>query len=95
MRQVPVTELKDRLSQYLRLVKAGETIEITERSVAVAFLTRRPLSGAAGSAALERMLRDGLIAAPARAPDVESIERPPVACAGDVVAALVEVRGDR
>jgi prevent-host-death family protein len=94
MRQVTVTELKDRLSQYLRLVKAGESIEITERSVPIALLTRRePRSDRERE--LDQLVRDGLIVAGRRSPDVASLERPAVRCLDDVVAALVEERGDR
>jgi len=41
MRRIGIRELRQNASQYIRLVKAGETIEITERGVLVAVL--RPL----------------------------------------------------
>ncbi len=36
MRRIPVSELKNRLSEFLRLVKRGETIEVFEHSVPIA-----------------------------------------------------------
>jgi antitoxin (DNA-binding transcriptional repressor) of toxin-antitoxin stability system len=41
MKAVGVRELKDRLSEYLRLVRGGEEILVTDRGVVVAEL-RRP-----------------------------------------------------
>lgn len=38
MRRIGVRELRQNASVYLRLVKAGETIEVTERGVPVAVL---------------------------------------------------------
>jgi prevent-host-death family protein len=94
MRQATVSELKDRLSLYLRLVKAGETIEITERSVPIALLTRRT-ARADRPRELSRLIRDGLITDAQRQPDLASLQRPAVRCTADVVEALVEARGER
>jgi prevent-host-death family protein len=94
MKQVAVAELKDRLSQYLRLVKAGETIEITERSVPIALLTRRSPRDSR-ERALDELVRDRLVVGPKRAPDLEALKQPPVHCRGDVLAALVDARGER
>jgi antitoxin (DNA-binding transcriptional repressor) of toxin-antitoxin stability system len=61
VRLVGVRELKNRLSAYLRMVKAGEEILVTERGQVVAELhaptprTRRP-----ASAGLEALARQGL-----------------------------------
>ena len=94
MRQVSVTELKDRLSQYLRLVKAGEDVEITERSIPIARITRRR-AGESVAPVLEKLVREGLVVAARQPPDAEAMRLPPVPCDGDVVAALVAARGDR
>ena len=48
--QVGVRELRQNLSQYLRRVERGETLEVTERGQAVAMLTPLPAA------------RDGVIA---------------------------------
>ena len=44
--QVGTKELKNRLSHYLRLVRAGQAIEVTDRGTVVAELrTARPADG--------------------------------------------------
>ncbi len=45
MRRIGIRELRQNASQYIRLVKAGETIEVTERDVPVALLTPLPKGG--------------------------------------------------
>jgi antitoxin (DNA-binding transcriptional repressor) of toxin-antitoxin stability system len=49
MRAVGIKQLKAKLSEYLRLVKSGETILVTERETVIAELRpsqRQPLAGA-------------------------------------------------
>jgi prevent-host-death family protein len=92
MRQVGVTELKNKLSQYLRLVKRGETIEILERSIPVARLEGIESGSASGSAPLEKLLRDGIVTRAKRQPGKGGLKTPPVPCAGDAVQALIEER---
>lgn len=41
MKKAAISQLKARLSHYLRLVKSGETVEIQERGVPVAVLSAR------------------------------------------------------
>jgi len=94
MRQVNVTELKNRLSKYLRLVKRGETLEITERSVPIAVVTGLP-AGRGGGAVLDRLVREGVVSRARRSGGPDEIREPAVPCATDVVAALVEERGHR
>lgn len=53
--RVGVRELRQRLSVYLDRVKAGETLEVTERGHAVALLTPIP----APATALERLVATG------------------------------------
>ena len=54
--QVSVRELRQNLSVYLRRIKQGEALEVTERGRPVALL--RPL-GRRLSAPLERMIEEG------------------------------------
>lgn len=58
MKQVGVRELKDRLSEYLRLVRAGEHVQVTDRGRVIAELIPPPAGPArdvaAGLAELER-----------------------------------------
>jgi prevent-host-death family protein len=60
MKTAAVAELKARLSRYLRRVKAGEEILVTERNVPVARLT--PVAAASGGLeALRDLERQGLV----------------------------------
>jgi prevent-host-death family protein len=94
MKRVSVTELKNKLSKYLRLVKEGETVEIVERSVPIARLTRIP-GVSDGESLLERLVRDGIVSPARRKPTRALIKDDPVPCRGDAVQALIEGRGDR
>jgi prevent-host-death family protein len=58
MRRIGIRELRQNASQYIRLVKAGETIEVTERGVPVACLT--PLNSKPKSRR-EEMIEAGLL----------------------------------
>ncbi len=63
MKAVAVKELKNRLSAYLREVKNGEVVLVTDRGVVVAEL-RRPSAGAALGAhdqVLERLSAEGVL----------------------------------
>ena len=57
MDSVGVRELRDRLSEYLRRVKAGERLVVTERGRPVALLS--PPADTPADRRLEAMLRDG------------------------------------
>lgn len=94
MKQVPVTDLKNKLSHYLRLVKKGETIEVLERSVPIA-----RLSGVSGAeldhaSRLARLVRDGVVH-PGGKPFVSFLETPPIRSKVDPVRVLIEERGRR
>lgn len=58
MPTVGVRELKDRLSQYLKRVKAGERLVVTERGAPIAIITPPPKLPA--DERIEAMLRKGL-----------------------------------
>ena len=66
MRSVGARELKNRLGTYLRQVREGATILVTDRGRPVAEL--RPLAPAEGSerAALARLAADGLLSPPSQ-----------------------------
>jgi prevent-host-death family protein len=60
MRSIGIRELRQNASQYIRLVKAGETIEVTERGVPVAEL--RPCQPSPrGESPYEQLVREGKI----------------------------------
>ncbi len=95
MRRVNVTELKNRLSRYLRLVKQGEVIEVLERSVPIARIestARRPRRGRED---LARLVREGVVASPPESDAGELLRRTPVPCRGDVARVLIEERRRR
>jgi prevent-host-death family protein len=95
MKRVPVTQLKDRLSEYLRLVKRGETIEILERSVPIARIEAISPVSHSPSEKLAQLVRQGVVTRPIGRLDKSILSRPPIACKGDVVRALIEERDDR
>jgi len=95
MKRVAVTDLKNRLSEYLRLVKRGETIEILEHSVPIARIESLRSSTRRTSDALDRLVREGLVRAPKQRLDPSFWSFSPIPCAADAVRALVEERGER
>jgi prevent-host-death family protein len=96
MMQVGLRELKDRLSEYVRLVRAGEHVQITDRGQVVAELIpptpAKGLDPAVGLAALERRGR-------VRPPMAEGRARyrrlPRLVPTGTVRRLLDEDRGER
>ena len=95
MKRVSITELKNRLSHYLRLVKGGETIELVDRKVPVARLSGVAKAEGNDEALLLRLRRDGLITSPPGKPYKRFLDSPAVACRADAVAILIEERGER
>ena len=94
MIRVKVTDLKNQLSHYLRLVKRGETIEVVERSVPIAQLTRVE-EVPQEKALLSRLVSEGIISPASQPPNDRFLDLPPVPCKGDVVQTLIEDRNDR
>lgn len=61
MKTVGVRALKNRLSEYLRLVQAGESLAVTKRGVVVARLVPADVRGETVEEALQRKARAGEI----------------------------------
>ena len=63
MRSASVTDVKNNLSKYLELVKAGEAVLITERGIAIARIesVRTESGETADDARLARLERAGII----------------------------------
>lgn len=60
MRTVGIRELKNRLSEFLRLVRSGERILVTDRGVVVAQLAQpTPAAEESPHPALHQLVRDG------------------------------------
>jgi prevent-host-death family protein len=90
-----VVDLKARLSEYLRLVKAGREIVVTERGVPVARLL--PLDDAERkSSRRTRLARDGTLR-PGRGRLPRTLHQPPSGerVGAGVLAALLAERGEK
>jgi prevent-host-death family protein len=95
MKRVSVTDLKNRLSEYLRLVKKGETIEVLERSMPIARIEGVARDREVGADHLKRLVFEGVVTQAKERPDRKLLERRPIPCKGDVAKAIIEDRGDR
>jgi len=98
MRRVAISELKAKLSEYLKAVRAGEEVIVTDRGKPVARLA--PLSGPDGAEArLHMLVRTGQARPPEAEggiePDRIAALRPRVPGAGVVDALLEERREGR
>ena len=88
MHRVPVAELKNQLSKYLRLVKRGEILEILEHGLPVARVERIERSASSDDEWIERLEREGtLTRARCKLPRA-FLRSQPLPCRGDGVAAL-------
>lgn len=69
MRSIGIRELRQHASKYIRLVKDGETVEITERGEPVAMLTAIPK----GEGVLDRLRREGRLTERKSRPNLRDI----------------------
>ena len=93
MRAVGIKSLKNRLSEYIRLVRAGETVLVTDRDQVVAELVPPQLERSAklSDALLAEAVRKGWVTAPLAA----SGELPNSAPVASLVELVADVREDR
>ena len=91
MRTAAVTELKNRLSHFLRLVARGESVTILERGRPVARLTRVDAS----DAELDALVGAGLASPPVAPLPRDFLTRQLPRAAASVAKALIEDREDR
>ncbi len=89
MKTAPVTDLKNRLSHYLRLVARGESVTITDHGQPVARLSRVET----GSADTASLVAAGLARPPLAPLPPDFLKRP--LPAGGIRQALLEDREDR
>lgn len=96
MRSVGVKVLKNKLSEYLRLVASGETVLVTDRDRVVAELIppREGRSVQVADAFLAEAVRQGWLTAPA-VRDRRPPPRLPVARAKELLDELSADRSDR
>lgn len=93
MRSVGVRELKNRLSHYLRLVREGERVLVTDRGEVVAEV--READAAAAASGLDALVRRGLARAGGRnRPDLYP-PMPSSVAAGEARRMLDLERGER
>lgn len=87
--RVGIRELRQNLSVYIRKVRAGERIEVTEHGQPVALLVPLPRGGDA----IERLIAEGKVR-PAKGRLVDVLP-PPGPASDDLSRALEEMREDR
>ena len=85
--------MKNGLSEYLRLVKRGEIVEVLEDSVPIARL--QGIDPESVEDGLERLVRKGIVTRAKRKPGTAWLKLPAVPCMGDAVQALIRQRGTR
>lgn len=88
-----ISELKDQLSAYLRKVREGQTVVVTDRNKPVAHLT--PISTIESeSERIARLVAQGIVSLPKGPPvSIEEIRRRrPVVPGAGVLEALLEER---
>ena len=96
MRAVGLKVLKNKLSEYVRLVQGGETILVTDRDRVVAELVppQAGRSPAVADAVLADLVRQGWVTPPAR-PLTGPPPRAPVFAFEELMRELDEARADR
>ncbi|HUG03841.1 MAG TPA: type II toxin-antitoxin system prevent-host-death family antitoxin [Steroidobacteraceae bacterium] len=92
MEKVSVSQLKDQLSAYLKKVRAGQTVVVTDRNVPVARL--EPVKPGSEAERIAQLVQQGLVALPTAPPlSIEEIRRRrPVVPGAGVLEALLEER---
>jgi antitoxin (DNA-binding transcriptional repressor) of toxin-antitoxin stability system len=98
MRQVGIRELKDHLSEYVRLARDGEVVQVTDRGAVVVEIRTPSVGGELEQRypVLAEMARKGLVRLPVQPnhPDAYP-DLPPVAPPGTAARLLDEERGER
>lgn len=97
MRSVGLKVLNNKLSEYVRLAAAGETVLVTDRDRVVAEIVppRAERSPILADALLADMVRKGLLAPPAAPGAGPPPAPPPSMTLEQLLDVLDEVRGDR
>lgn len=95
MKKASISELKNRLSAFLAVVRSGESVLVVDRDVPVAII-QRVADGDHKNARALRLERAGLARRPsgARPLDLEALRRPAPKASASVLQALIEDRGE-
>ena len=94
MTRASVSDLKARLSHYLREVRRGGEVEVLDRGVPVARLTGIGAAGESSDERRERLIRSGLLRQ-RTSTMAELLDRSPLEVSTSVLEALEEERADR
>jgi antitoxin (DNA-binding transcriptional repressor) of toxin-antitoxin stability system len=90
-----ISSLKKRLSHYLRMVRAGEVIEIVDRKTPLARIEAVEAFGSSGKTTgwLRRMVEPGMIAAPPKKLSLSEFARLPIMCFDERLITAVRLEG--
>jgi antitoxin (DNA-binding transcriptional repressor) of toxin-antitoxin stability system len=93
MKKARISELKNRLSHFLRYVRRGQSVLVYDRDRAIARIEpiREPVSGQEGSAHVAELVRVGAMRSPSSSLPSDWLESKS-ALKGDLVAALLAER---
>lgn len=93
MKSATISELKNRLSAYLAMVRAGEPVLVLDRDIPVAIIQKVAASADSDPRAL-KLERAGLLRRPAdeAAIDFETLRQPAPRATASVLDALIEER---
>lgn len=96
MKSASISELKNRLSAFLDMVRAGESVVVLDRDQPIAIIERIAVGGSADARA-SKLERAGLLRPPlsAAALDLEAFRQPPRASASILEALIQERREGR
>lgn len=93
MAQAKISELKNRLSYYLKRVQQGEVVEVIDRDIPVARIVPIQPAPEGQDAWIERLRRSGLVrGGPMRGVKEILQQKPPGKKSAGVLAALLEER---
>ncbi len=96
MKQVGLRELKNRLSEYVRMVRTGEHVQVTDRGQVVAeLLPPAPPKGRDLAAGLADLERRGLLRPPTAEGPAHYARLPRLLPTGTARRLLDEERGER
>lgn len=94
MTTVSISELKANLSRYLREVRRGGEVQVTDRGVPVARLVALPAPARGGDSECRERLIRGDVLRPGSGKSVAILERPPLELPVSIAEALAEERAE-
>ncbi|HEY6140963.1 MAG TPA: type II toxin-antitoxin system prevent-host-death family antitoxin [Thermoanaerobaculia bacterium] len=89
MKSVQVSELREKLDEYIEAARHGENVEIVDGTTTVALLMKPHETN---EARFERLVREGKIEPPTRPLPDDFLTRPLIDLGGSVVEQLLEDR---